>query len=137
MNINQNKSQSQDNNLDNKHQVVIQKGEMFSGPVPPPEIMECYEKIYPGAAKMIFEEWNGQVKHRQCIEKSVIKTDNLKSLLGVIFGFIIVIAVIIAGVYTALRGFPIFGGGLSFAGLALLATAFITNKKQPEKLQKK
>ncbi|MFA4975313.1 MAG: DUF2335 domain-containing protein [Candidatus Paceibacterota bacterium] len=136
MNTNQNKPQSQ-GNLNNNHQIVIQKGEMFSGPVPPPEIMERYEKIYPGSAKIIFEEWDGQVKHRQSIEKSVIKTDNTKSLLGVIFGFIIVMAVIIAGVYTALRGFPIFGGGLSLAGLAMLATAFITSRKQPEKPQKK
>lgn len=136
MNTNQNKPQSQ-GNLNNNHQIVIQKGEMFSGPVPPPEIIERYEKVYPGAAKMIFEEWDGQVKHRQSIEKSVIKTDNIKSLLGVIFGFIIVLAVIIAGVYTALRGFPIFGGGLSLAGLAMLVTAFITSRKQPEKPQKK
>ena len=136
MNTNQTKSQSQ-GNLNNNHQIVIQKGEMFSGPVPPPEIIERYEKIYHGAASIIFEEWNGQVKHRQGIENSVIKTDNIKSLLGVIFGFIIVMAVIIAGVYTALRGFPIFGGGLSLAGLAMLATAFITSRKQPEKPQKK
>lgn len=136
MNTNQNKPQSQ-SSLSNNNQIVIQKGEMFSGPVPPPEIIERYEKIYPGAAKIIFEEWDGQVKHRQGIEKSVIKTDNIKSLLGVIFGFIVVVAVIIAGVYTALRGFSIFGGGLSLIGLAMLVTAFITSRKQPEKSQKK
>ena len=48
MNENQNKPQFCDN--DRKEQVLqIQKAEMFSGPVPPPEIIEKYERIYPGA----------------------------------------------------------------------------------------
>ena len=95
-----------------------------------PEIIERYEKIYPGAAKMIFEEWDNQVKHRQGIEKSIIKTDNFKSILGIILGFCVVIVAIFAGVYTALRGLPLFGGGLSLAGLAMLVTAFITSRKK-------
>jgi uncharacterized membrane protein len=113
--------------------VQIEKSEMFSGPVPHPEIIERYEKIYPGAAKMIFEEWDNQVKHRQGIEKSVIKTDNLKSLLGVFFGFIIAMTTILGGIYTAVQGKPFLGGALSFTGLAMLVTAFITNKKTDEK----
>lgn len=102
--------------------------ETFIGPVPPPEIIEGYEHILPGAAKRIFDQWEKQTDHRQKLEKKVINTDSLKSLLGVIFGFITVMGTILAGVYTALMGSPIFGGGLSLAGLAMLATAFITSR---------
>lgn len=132
MNENQNKPQFCDN--DRKEQVLqIQKAEMFSGPVPPPEIIEKYERIYPGAAKIIFEEWDGQVKHRHHIEKGIVWTDNIKSILGVIFGFLAVMAAISGGVYTAISGLQLFGGGLSLAGLAMIATAFITSRKRKDK----
>lgn len=133
MNENQNKPQFHDNN-DKRGQVIkFKKSEMFAGPVPHPEIIEKYEKIYPGAAKIIFEEWDSQVKHRHYIEKSVVWADNVKSILGVIFGFIAVVSAIAGGVYTALNGLQLFGGGLSFAGLAMLATAFITSRKRKNK----
>lgn len=63
------------------------------------------------------------------MERSVVKTDNCKSILGVILGFVVVVIAIIGGIMTAINGNPLFGGGLSLVGLAMLATAFITNKK--------
>lgn len=121
-------NQSQQQNNQNKI-VEIKKSEMFSGPVPHPAIIEQYEKIYPGAAKKIFDEWESQTKHRHHIEKSVVWTDNIKSILGVNFGFLAVIGAIGGGVYTALKGQPLFGGGLSLAGLAMIVAAFISSRK--------
>ena len=118
---------------DKENQLLIQqRAEMFSGPIPPPELIERYEKILPGAAKTIFSEWESQTMHRQKIERSVIATDNLKSILGLVFGFIVVLVAIAGGIYIALRGKELFGSGLSLAGLALLAGAFITSRKQKE-----
>lgn len=132
MDKNQNKIQPSENNK--KEQLIqYKKAEMFSGPIPHPEIIERYEKILPGAAKIIFEEWDSQVKHRHNIERSVIKTDNIKSILGVFFGFLTVLIIIGGGVYTALNGLQLFGGGLSLAGLAIIVTAFITSRKSKEK----
>lgn len=132
---------TQDNKLtlpNNKNgQIVhLEQAEIFSGPVPHPEIIERYEKIYPGAAKIIFEEWDNQVKHRQNIEKSVIKTDNTKSLLGVVFGFISVMVAIIVGAYLAIKGLDLFGGGLTLVGLVMLATAFKTSREKEENNKK-
>lgn len=115
----------------NHHTVSVQKSEMFSGPVPHPEIIERYEKIYPGAAKQIFEEYDRQVLHRHSLEKSLVKTDNLKSILGVVFGFIIAMSSLFGGIVVViLKGLSLFGGGLSFVGLALLITAFTTTRKK-------
>ena len=131
-----NDSQNNSQHIDNSKKATLikyEKSEMFAGPVPHPEIIERYEKIYPGAAKIIFEKWDSQVKHRHNLEKSVVWADNLKSILGVIFGFIAVMAAIGGGVYIALNGQQLFGGGLSLFGLAMLATAFITNRKRENK----
>src|SRR5258708_7871031 len=111
-------------------QVIVhqQQTTQFSGPIPPPEIIEKYEKIYPGAAKIIFEDWDKQVNHRQDLERRLVSTDNTKSLLGVVFGFIIQAGAIIAGIYTAIRGLVAFGFVIVFAGLLLLTVAFITSR---------
>ncbi len=125
----QNKLQQQNN-----HVVEYEKQEMFSGPVPHPEIIERYEKIYPGAAKQIFEEYDRQVLHRHKLEASVVKTDNIKSILGVVFGFTLAMSALIGGIVVALiQGISLFSSGLSFSGLALLVLAFTTIRKKQEK----
>jgi uncharacterized membrane protein len=108
---------------------IVHHQESFSGPVPHPEIIEKYEKILPGAAERIFKSWENQTEHRQSLERSVVKTDNAKSILGVVLGFIVVVVTIIGGIVTAINGHPLFGSGLSLVGLAMLATAFITSRK--------
>ncbi len=124
---------SQNNQQKNNHTLSIQKAEVFSGPVPHPEIIEKYEKIYPGSAKQIFEEWDRQVTHRHFIEKSVVKTDNIKSILGVVFGFIVAMSAMVSGVIVwILKGVSLFAGGLSFSGLALLLFAFVGTKFKKE-----
>jgi len=109
--------------------VSIEKRETFAGPIPHPEIIERYERIYPGAAKIIFDEWNKQVTHRHYIEKSVIWTDNAKSLLGVIFGFITELSAVGGGIYITVNGSLVVGLLLVVAGFAMLFVAFFTNKK--------
>ncbi len=119
-----------DSNQRKPHVVGFQKSEAFSGPVPHPEIIEKYEQIYPGAAKMIFEKWDAQVKHRHGIENSLVRTDNAKSLLGLIFGFIVAMSSIGAGVYCAIHGMLLYAGGLSLSAIALIVAAFVTSKKK-------
>lgn len=76
----------------------------FSGPLPPPEILEHYEKIFPGAAKKIFELTELQSKHRMQIESKVIDSGSFESKLGIMFGFFIAIAVIAASAWFVAKG---------------------------------
>ena len=116
-------------NKKNNHVIVHQEQTtQFSGPIPPPEIIERYETVYPGAAKIIFEDWDRQVRHRHELESKLVSTDNIKSLLGVVFGFIIQAGAIIAGIYTALQGLIAFGVLIVLGGFLLLLIAFITNR---------
>jgi len=107
------------------------KAEFYSGPMPHPSTLEEYEKVYPGAAKIIFDSFQEQNKHRIAMEKDVIRTGNEREILGIWFGFIIAMTTIVGGiyVYTKVEGAEWFGGGLSFSGLALLVGAFIYSKR--------
>ena len=114
----------------------MQKSERCSFDGSSPEVIEKYEKVYPGAAKIIFTEWDRQILHRQHLEKSVVWTDNLKSILGVVFGFITELAAVGGGIYTAIKGLIGFGLILVIAGLVMLAAALITARKNGDSEKK-
>jgi uncharacterized membrane protein len=101
----------------------------FSGPLPPPSVLEHYERILPGAAERIITKFEHQTEHRLEIEKSVIRTSNFKEIAGLFCGFIVAMTTIGGGIYTAILGHSLLGGSLSFAGLAVLVGAFITWQK--------
>lgn len=76
----------------------------WSGPIPPPEVLEKYNAILPGMAERILAMAEKQSNHRQDLEKKVIGADVIKSYLGMIFALIIVLAGIVAAVWIAIYG---------------------------------
>lgn len=84
----------------------------------------------PGAADRIIKMAERQSGHRQHIESFVVKFDELKSLLGLAFAFLIVLAAFVTGAYTALQGRPLFGGVISLAGLAAVVGPFIYQRRR-------
>ncbi|KVQ12026.1 hypothetical protein WJ99_13865 [Burkholderia ubonensis] len=51
----------------------IVKSEMFSGPIAHPKHIEHYEKVYPGAAKIIFDQFQANAEHaRRMEERSMV-----------------------------------------------------------------
>jgi hypothetical protein len=108
--------------------ITLQKAEYFSGPLPHPNILEKYNQILPGAAERIMVTFEKQTIHRHKIENIIIWSDSIKSLAGIAFAFVIAMATILGGIYTALEAHPFLGGSLSFTGLSLIVGIFITNK---------
>lgn len=77
----------------------------YEGPIPPPGILEEYDRILPGLADRIVQQWERQTIHRIEIEKIAINGDNYRANMGLWFGFTL-----------ALVGFSI-GGFLIYLGL--------------------
>jgi len=79
----------------------------YSGPLPPAEQLEIYEKVYPGAAKAMFDAFAGEQRHRhemehreaEQIEKS-IKNESL----GLVGGVAICILSLCACIALAMLG---------------------------------
>lgn len=108
---------------------VLTRAEHFSGPLPHPETLQKYEDVVPGAAQIIISKFEQQTDHRISIEKSVVKTGNLKEVLGLFAGFLIAMTAIIGGIVTAVNGTPLFAAGLSAAGIGMIVYAFVLGKK--------
>ena len=74
---------------DKQTQMTVSATEVWAGPIPPPEALQKYEDLVPGAANRILEMAEGQTAHRIQIEKTVVRGDSWRSFLGLIFGFIV------------------------------------------------
>ena len=55
----------------------------FSGPLPPPGVLESYEKVLPGSAERIFTMAEKQIEHRMYLEKVVLESGAKRANLGI------------------------------------------------------
>ena len=119
------------------HQLQVTKSE-FSGPLPPPSVLEHYNNIHPSAAKRIIIMAEKQAAHRQKLETKALDSGSRDSLLGLIFGLIIGLAAIGGGVLGMIKGAETGGGILSGLGLVSLVGVFVygTRQRQKERQQK-
>jgi uncharacterized membrane protein len=111
-----------------------------SSPLPPPEEMEKYERLMPGATETLFRNVTNQSNHRMELETETIRGDNRRADRGQIFSFVLsVLCLGIAGwlFYLNKNGFAITG---IIAAIAPIATAFlgssISRKKERESKRK-
>lgn len=109
------------------------KVEQFSGPLPPPVILEQYNKVVPGAAERILKMAEEQSAHRRSLEQKVISSDVLNAKLGMVFGFIIGLVAILAGVYIVVIDKNNQGYFLSLGTIVALVGVFVYGRRKKEK----
>lgn len=115
--------------------VVVQAiKEEFSGPIPPPDIIEKYERIIPGSADRIMTMAEKQAAHRQAMEKKMIESESRDGLLGIIFTFLLGIGCLIACVVVVCL-VPKNAGAISSAflgvtGIGSITTGFIQSARR-------
>ncbi len=78
----------------------------FSGPIPPPELLEGYENIVPGSADRIIRMTERQIDHRTNIESLIVKGDNRRADKGLTFAFMLGILCIVVAAALAYLGQP-------------------------------
>jgi len=84
--------QSQPFSADRENTTFVQpsspRAEMaiYAGPLPPPAVLQGYERIHPGAAAAIFDEFLAQSSHRRSMEAKVIDSDIRRERWGMIAG---------------------------------------------------
>jgi uncharacterized membrane protein len=112
------------------HQVVGIIEQQYSGPLPPPQVLQQYDNIIPNGAERIMAMAEAQSAHRRGLEKDALATDSRNSLLGICFAFIIGMTTVITGGIIISRGHAWPGTFLGSAGLVGLVSAFIYGTKQ-------
>jgi uncharacterized membrane protein len=121
------------NNIPNNQITTLTKVEQFSGPLPPPNILEQYNRVVPGAAERILKMAEDQSAHRRSLEQKVISSDVLNSKLGLIFGFSIGLVAILSGVYIVIIDKNNNGYFLSLGTIVALVSVFVYGRRKKEK----
>lgn len=93
--------------------------------LPPPDVIERYNKVIPGGAERIMELLETQTHHRLEFEKTQQQQDFAKTLRGQNFGFLIGMGTIICGTLCILAGHEIAGLLLGGTGLTSLVSVFV------------
>lgn len=98
----------------------------YNGPIPPPNMLQQYDDILPGAAERILRMAEEQSAHRKELEKKVIEGDDKRASRGQVFGFIIALVVITAGFVLMFTGKETLGISSIVTALSSLVLVFIT-----------
>lgn len=104
---------------------LIATMEMYSGPIPHPDILKGYQNLYPDAAKRIIENGLQESEHRRNLETKRQRRRGHLAYICLWGGLAITVLFLLLSFYLILHGHQIIGSvfaGTSF--LALLGTVF-------------
>lgn len=99
----------------------------FSGPIPPPQFLERYEKILPGSADRIVTMAENEQENAKEVGRFVLSNDRFR-----IGGSILVsLALIVGACFCAYLGQPLLGGVLGVSGIVPVFIRIIESLRRP------
>jgi len=111
----------------------------YSGPIPPPESLEYYEGILPGAADRILrmaEESARSVRASNAaqwdVEKTIEHNRHDETKRGQIFALATVLSMVVLAGVALVTGHPAVAGTICSVTVIGVATVFITGRKRKE-----
>ena len=105
----------------------------FSGPLPPPNILDGYERVLPGSADRIITMAEEQLKHRHNLEKSVIKSNIRNEGVGMVFAFILTLTLMFFGGYLIINEKETAGYFAVFGPVVFHSASYVFNKRKEGK----
>jgi len=111
------------------------EGSIHVGPLPSPEVLRKYGELSPAILDEIVNAFREQGQTRRSNERWIYKGGVIRSVLGVIFAFIIGMTAILGGVYLVNHGHDVAGTIFGGLGLANLVNAFLLGTKAARERQ--
>lgn len=110
----------------------------YKGPLPPPEQLQEFDNVVPGAANRIMTLMEEQARHRMHLEKTVIEGDNRRANWGVVIGAAVAVLGLVLSFIMVMSGFGIYGTIIGVLDLATLVGVFVygTNSRRKERENK-
>jgi uncharacterized membrane protein len=101
-----------------------------SGPIPDAETLEKYDSVIPNGADRIMKMAENQSEHRISIEKKVVGSQSMQSIIGQIFGFLTGLFGIGCGTFLAYSGESTVGGVIAGGTVVSLVSVFVLGRKR-------
>lgn len=117
----------------------MRQSQIFSGPLPHPDILKKFDEVVPGAAERIIKMAEEQSTHCKDLERKVIDSDVARSRWGQFLGFVIAITGLVAATFISIYGSAFAGGLLGIGTLASLVGVFMygATTRSKERIEKK
>lgn len=109
----------------------IQVSQKFEGPIPAPHILEGYETIYPGAAKIIIDDFKANSKYVREANQKAVEAQIAKEKRGQYMAYSILIGIL------CIVGISLILGNITFAGVSGLAFLALAAKNSFDENSKK
>jgi len=84
---------------------VAQKRSIFSGPLPPPEVLREYGDVVPGLAEKIVEMAGKEQEHRHKLEDKDLTLDRQEAMRGQYLGAATMLSFVLAAIIVTLQGY--------------------------------
>lgn len=110
------------------HSLSVVRTQSFVGPFPPPDMLEKYDQILPGAAERIFSLTEREQQHRHCMQSKTINGTLKKDWRGQWMGFISIVLILLIACYFACTGNNVFAMALVTIDLVTLAAIFVVGR---------
>lgn len=104
----------------------------YSGPIPPPDLLQRFDEVYPGAAKQILDDFVQESAHRRGMERKVVGAEAFKEVCGSIFAGLIGLTGVGGGVWLAHEGRSTGGLSAIFATLASLVGVYLYQTRRSD-----
>ena len=105
----------------------------FRGPLPPPEILQAYNKAVPNGADRIMGMAERQSAHRQELEKTVLKSNTSVQKFGVFSALAITLTALVLGFILIIYDKDILGFTLMIGSLGSLVGTFVYGRRSQER----
>jgi uncharacterized membrane protein len=102
----------------------------YSGPLPPPEILERLERLYPGAAKLIIDDVLTESAKRREAETRILPHFLFRQTLGAVSASALGIIGMSGGIWLAHEGRSMIGLSSVLGTLATLLAVFINQSRK-------
>lgn len=96
-----------------------------SGPFPPAQQIEEYDRVVPGAGAIIFSEFQAQGKHRRKMERIVVWSDAIRSFCGLVAGLALAGYIVYTGTQLLREGHSLVGSGTIGTAVAVAVGPFL------------
>ena len=110
----------------------------WRGPLPPPQQFREYDEVYPGAAKLILDEFQAQSAHRGQLEKKLVDGELRAGTIGQITAPVIAVAGMVVGGLVIASGHATSGGIVGTMPTASIVIAFLyqSHNRREERIKK-
>lgn len=117
--------ESNSSNASSAAAVRVQQEEYFSGPVPPPSLLQSYEEIEPGLAGRLVRMTEREQEHAHKMDRRLLRNEYLADHAGRFAGLVVALAFLFVAAWLIDRGHDWPGLALGVVDLAALVSVFV------------